>query len=287
MDERDFSLLNVLAETKNITKASEQLYLTQSALSKRIAGLEKELNISLLIRSRQGVHFTAEGETILKYTQQAATLLKEMRTVIEQNQGQISGTLNVGVSINYALYHLPEMLAQYRKKYPHVTTNIKSEHNRYLFLQLLEGELDLAILRGDFPWKEHKILLEQEQICAIIHPQHQHKNLNEIPFIRRKTDAVFERDLNQWLREQQIELKESGICVDNIETCVEMVNKGLGWAVVPKIALSQFKGEIRPLVFQNTKPFVRSTYLMYNDRALHLPQAKAFIEMVEPNVTLG
>lgn len=44
MDERDFSLLQVLAETKNITKASEQLFLTQSALSKRIVGLEKELN---------------------------------------------------------------------------------------------------------------------------------------------------------------------------------------------------------------------------------------------------
>lgn len=209
-----------------------------------------------------------------------------MRAVIQQNQGQVSGTLNVGVSINYALYHLPEMLAKYRADHPRVITNIKSEHSRYLFLQLLEGELDLAILRGDFPWKEHKILLEQEQICAIIHPQYQHKSLNEIPFIRRKTDAVFERELNQWLREQKIDLQESGICVDNIETCVEMVNKGLGWAVIPQIALSQFKGEIRPLVFQNTKPFVRSTYLMYNDRALNLPQAKAFIEMVEPNVTL-
>lgn len=55
MDEKDFELLNVLNETRNITKAAEQLFMTQSALSKRIKSIEKDLEIEMLLRSRQGI----------------------------------------------------------------------------------------------------------------------------------------------------------------------------------------------------------------------------------------
>ena len=58
MDERDFEILMALKETGNITRAADRLYITQSSLSKKIQAIEKELDICLLIRSRQGVHFT-------------------------------------------------------------------------------------------------------------------------------------------------------------------------------------------------------------------------------------
>ena len=65
MDERDFELLTALDKTKNITHAADLLYVTQSSLSKRINAIEQELDIKLLIRSRQGIHFTPEGEIVL------------------------------------------------------------------------------------------------------------------------------------------------------------------------------------------------------------------------------
>ena len=62
MDEKDFELLSVLNETRNITKAAERLFMTQSALSKRIKAIEKDLEIEMLLRSRQGIHFTITEE---------------------------------------------------------------------------------------------------------------------------------------------------------------------------------------------------------------------------------
>lgn len=62
MDEKDFELLEVLDETRNITHAADKLYMTQSALSKRIKSMEQELGVEILLRSRQGIRFTPAGE---------------------------------------------------------------------------------------------------------------------------------------------------------------------------------------------------------------------------------
>lgn len=62
MDEKDFELMEVLGESKNITKAAEKLFISQSALSKRIKSIERELGIELLLRCHQGIRFTPPGK---------------------------------------------------------------------------------------------------------------------------------------------------------------------------------------------------------------------------------
>lgn len=280
MDERDFELLEALDKTKNITHAADLLYVTQSSLSKRISAIEQELDIKLLLRSRQGIRFTPEGEAVLHYAKKAAAQLEVMRVALDAKRPYICGTLNAGISINYALYRFPDILAIYRNKYPHVNTHIVTGHSRKLYLQILDGTLDVAIIRGEYPWKGSKLLLDREKIYVISSPEHKEMLLSEIPYIGHKTDTVFERELTQWIHENNIQVDQAnGIYVDNISTCVEMVNRGLGWAIVPEICLENFHGNMKPLFFANGEPFVRSTYLMYSDSALALTQVEAFIKI--------
>ncbi len=281
MDERDFELLMTLKNTENITHAADRLYITQSSLSKRINAIEKELNTCILLRSRQGVHFTPEGEIVLKRVSEAACLLDIMRNELESHKGYVCGTLNVGVSINYALYQLPELLASYHQKYPHVTTRISTDQSRNLYQQIVNGKIDAAVIRGEYDWKGKKILLNRENVCTIRSKNDASRSLHSLPFIGRKTDPLFEREISQWLREKHIHPKSNGIFVDNITTCVEMVKRGLGWSIVPEICLKDFDGIIEPLVFENGEPFVRSTYIMYNSNVLELPQVKAFIDLLK------
>lgn len=281
MDERDFKLLAVLKETKNITRAADLLFATQSSLSKRISGIEQELGTTLILRSRQGIVFTPEGEEVLERTAKAAEQLQLMRDTIDTRRPYICGTLHAGISVNYVLYRFPDVLAAYRKAFPHVNTHINSDHSRKVYAQLMDGEIDVAIVRGEYQWKGHKDLIEQENICLIYHEQYQGQPLSEIPYIGRKTDAVFEREIVQWLREHELSPELHGIYVDSITTCAEMVSRGLGWTIVPEICLQNFDGMIQPLSFENGTPFVRSTYLMYSETAYELPQVKAFIEIVK------
>jgi DNA-binding transcriptional LysR family regulator len=282
MDERDFKLLTILNKTRNITQAADILYISQSSLSKRIRVIEQELGVSLMLRSRQGIHFTAVGEAVLKHTSEAAKQLALMRKSIEASRNYICGTLNAGVSINYALYRLPDFLVSYREKYPHVNTCITTDQSRNLYLQLQNNVIDVAILRGEYTdWKGEKDLLSREKICVICNQQNENKSLSEIPYIGRKTDADFERELAQWMYENNIRTEEHGIYVDNITTCVEMVRRGLGWGIVPEICLKDFSGCVRHLFFANGEPLIRSTYIMYSSQILALPQAKAFIDLIK------
>ena len=281
MDERDFELLITLKETGNITHAADRLYITQSSLSKRIHAIEKELNTNILLRSRQGVHFTPEGEIVLKRVSEAACLMDIMRNELESKKGYICGTLNVGVSINYALYQLPELLASYHQKYPHVTTRISTDQSRNLYQQIVNNKIDAAVIRGEYDWKGEKILLNRERVCAIRSSGDANRSLHSLPYIGRKTDPQFEREISQWMRENHLHPKSNGIFVDNITTCVEMVRRGLGWSIVPEICLKDFDGIVKPLTFDNGEPFVRSTYIMYNSNVMELPQVSAFIELLK------
>lgn len=281
MDERDFELLITLDETQNITHAANRLYISQSSLSKRISAMEKELGICLMLRSKQGVHFTPEGEEVLLRCKEAAYQLKLMRENLNAQKNYVCGTLKAGISIDYALFTFPDVLVDYRKKYPHVNTHIITDHSRNLYQKIVDGTVDVAILRGEYQWNSNKLLLSREKICAICSKEDKAHSLHDIPFIGRKTDMEFERELTQWLYENGFQTNNYGIYVDNINTCVEMVKRGLGWAIVPEICLKNFDGFIKPLFFANGEPFVRSTYILYSENASMLPQAKAFIDLVK------
>lgn len=109
MDEKDFELLRILDETRNITHAADRLYMTQSAFSKRIKSLEHEFGVELMIRSRQGIRFTSAGEKVLAHRKAAAHEMEQLRRGLDSMQGEICGTLRAGVSVNYALYRLPQV----------------------------------------------------------------------------------------------------------------------------------------------------------------------------------
>lgn len=281
MTERDFEILEMLNKTKNITHAADLLYINQSALSKRIVAIEQELGVTLMVRSRQGIHFTAEGEKVLYYTQEAKKQLELMKIDLKENNTVISGTLRAGISINYSQYNLPQILSEYKKKFPKVITHITTEYSRNIFLKIMNGEIDVAVVRGEFPWNENKILLEKENICLIYHNQDIGKNLSDFQYIGRKTDITFEREMAQWLRENDLKVQKEGIYVDNINTCVEMVNQGLGWAIVPEICLKNFEGQIKPLVFKNGEAFTRSTYLLHSNSVSKLSQVREFIKIIQ------
>ena len=112
MDEKDFELLEVLDETRNITHAADKLYMTQSALSKRIKSMEQELGVEILLRSRQGIRFTPAGEKVLEHSRAALKQMEQLRRGLDAMQGEVCGTLKAGVSVNFSYYRLPEVLTR-------------------------------------------------------------------------------------------------------------------------------------------------------------------------------
>lgn len=277
MDEKDFELLFVLKETKNISKAADQLFITQSALSKRIKAIEKETGKELFIRSHQGVKFTPAGEKVLEHIAHISTELSTMRQELESMDGGVCGTLNAGISINFSQYRLPDILASYHRKYPEVRLNITTGQSRHLYRQMVEGTLDVAVLRGEYPWTGFQFLFSQENICLVCNQDYASKPLSSYAYIGRQTDATHAADLNRWMRENHVEPRDTGFCMDSVTSCLEIVKRGLGWALLPEIALDDFYGIKKPCSFADGEPFVRRTYIICQQDALKLPQVNAFV----------
>ena len=281
MDEKDFEILSTLNETRNITRAAEQLYITQSALSKRIKAIETELGIEMLIRSRQGIRFTPAGEAVLTHSTCAAREMELMRRHIDTMNEEICGTLNTGISINFALYKLPDILADYHKKYPNVNLQITTGQSRHLYRQMLDGSLDIAVLRGEYPWDGIQFLLSQENTCLVYNQEYEGTPLSDYLYISHKTDIYQSAMMTRWMHEQNLNPRTNGVCLDSITACTEMVKRGIGWGLLPEIALENFHGCKKPCTFINGEPFIRRTYILCQREAVELPQVNAFMEILK------
>lgn len=280
MTEKDFLLLKALHETENITRAAERLFITQSALSKRIIAIEEELDTEILIRSRQGIRFTPAGEEVYRSSSAAARELEEMRTRLDSIRDKVCGTLRAGISINYALFRLPDVLASYHKKYPEVRLNIRTGRSQELYRNLSDRSIDIAVLRGDYPWDGTKFLLSQESVCVICSRENKGKPLTDYTYIGHQTDPLQSAQISRWLRENGI--RNAGeFSVDSIAACTEMAARGIGWAIVPEIALDRFGGYIRPCTFEDGEPFVRRTYIYGMPDAMELSQVRLFMEALK------
>ncbi|MDD6382227.1 LysR family transcriptional regulator [Mitsuokella sp.] len=281
LDEQDFHLLQVLSRTRNITHAADELYITQSSVSKRIRQMEKELGLTLMLRSRQGVQFTPAGEIVLAHVKSILQELETMKQELSLQTGRIAGTLRAGISINYAMYRLPDELADYNERYPAVTTQITTTSSQNVYAMLMANQINVGILRGEYSeWRGERILLAREHICAITSQKDRQTPLSGLPQISRPADDDMERMLAQWMRENHLQASPNRISVNSTATCMAMVERGLGWGIVPEICLGNFHGCVRPLYFTNGEPLTRSTFIMYTKQALELPQVRAFIQLI-------
>ena len=283
MEEKDFALLCTLKETRSITQAAERLYMTQSALSKRILAMEKELGVELLLRSRQGVRFTPEGEKVLSHCETASDALRRMRQGLDMLKGSVAGSLTVGVCLSYAAYRLPSALAAYRAQYPNVHVDVVTGYSRPLYRRLVNGGLDLAVLRGEHPWAGEQLWLRREDYCLIYHRKYAGVPLTDYPYIERTEaagDTVMPRSKRQWLLERGLNPDAVDFSVDAIDVCLEMVQQGMGWSVVPDVGLQDFDGCVEVCRFRDGSTFGRDTYALCPKEAMELPQVRAFAELL-------
>lgn len=280
MDEKDCELIDMLWETRNITKAAERLFTTQSALTKRIQKLEEELGCELFIRSRKGVLFTPVAERILPYVRQVSDSMDRIRSQVAIYRKEVAGTLKLGVSINFARYRLADVLKGFMDKYPNVDIHVSTMQSTNLYQSLVKNEISIAIVRGSFKWNEGMVTLSEEPVCLVTAREHAGEPLNSYPYIGRHTDAGFYDKIQLWRAENGCQESRTNLWVDDIGSCLEMVSRGIGWSILPEICLKQFDGQITPLYFKDGTPFTRSSHILYKHDYFELPQVKKFIQEV-------
>ena len=150
-----------------------------------------------------------------------------------------------------------------------------------LYQQMLDSSLDVAVLRGEYPWDGTQFLLSQENICLICSEENKDRPISDYLYIDHSSDATISAQMARWRYENGVTNDTGNFVVDNIMVCREMVERGLGWALMPEVALDGFKGSVKPCTFENGEPFVRRTYIFCQRDAAALPQVQLFMDMLK------
>ncbi|MEI7298070.1 LysR substrate-binding domain-containing protein [Paraburkholderia tropica] len=139
-------VLLALAQHGSMHEASRSLHVSQPALSKAMAELERELGVTLISRSVRGVSLTQYGRALVKRASVVEHELRHALEDIESMRGHAEAQLNIGFSTVASSGPLPEAIAAFRARYPGVAIHAYEMRPQQILEGLREGHLDIALI---------------------------------------------------------------------------------------------------------------------------------------------
>lgn len=279
VDQKDWKILKLLHEEKNITKTAEKLFVSQPSLSYRLKNMEKEMGTDIIFKTKTGVEFTSEGEYLVQYAKNMLQELQVVKDNINNMSEEISGTLKIGVSSNFAQYILPNLLKSFSNKYPKVRFNVTTGVSSDVYRSLNDSAVHIGILRRDYQWPGKKYLLNQEPLYIISQDEIEVDKLPSYKQIDYKTDSSLKEIINRWWTTEFASPASIEMEVDRLDTCKELVKSGLGYAIVPEICLKDEDKLYKLKVESKDGTLInRDTWIMYNEDNENLTIVKKFIE---------
>jgi DNA-binding transcriptional LysR family regulator len=242
-----------VARDRSFSQAAETLFLTQPAISKRIAGLEEELATRLFDRAGRQVLLTEAGRHLLPRAERIIHELTDIRRELSNLSGEVTGRLAMATSHHIGLHRLPLVLRTYSDKYPKVELDIRFMESEKACLAVEHGELELAVVT--LPLAPAATLLTDviwidtlRPVVGLDHPlaKQQIVGLEELltyPAVLPTRGTYTRTILEQRIagNHQQVNCTLS---TDYLETLKMMVNIGLGWSLLPEILLDE---QLKPL----------------------------------------
>jgi len=159
-------------EVLNITKAAQELYISQQALSKTIQSVERDLSITLFFRTAQGLTLTESGQHFYEIF---SPLVKQFDAAIEEFRTNASGKIRLGLSGGVLRRIGVTILDDFRRAYPHIELSVTKDEDGNNVEHVLNGSCDIALCPsplGENKNKLHFVEIWQEPIYIVINKAH-------------------------------------------------------------------------------------------------------------------
>ena len=170
MELRQLRYFVAVAEREHISDAAIALDVAQSAVSRQIANLEKELGTPLFERVGRNVRLTAIGKIFFEHSVNALKAIGLAVKQVEDFLDPTQGVIKVGFPTSLASYVMPSVISAFKREYPDIEFHLRQGSYRFLIEAVKNRELNLAFL-GPLPKGEQDItstVLFSEQICALV-----------------------------------------------------------------------------------------------------------------------
>ncbi|MEW8201984.1 MAG: LysR family transcriptional regulator [Candidatus Thiodiazotropha endolucinida] len=233
-----------VAHDGSFSLAAEHLFLTQPAISKRIATLESELDTRLFDRMGRQIFLTEAGRHLLPRAEHIIDQLSDMRRELANLTGRVAGSLAMATSHHIGLHRLPAVLRSYSDTNPQVDLDIRFMESEKACQSVEQGELELAVvtlplnpvdaLQSRTIWHDPMAV-----VVGLDHPLAKQRavNLRELldyPAVLPSRGTYTRSLIEQRIGQHHLHVNCT-LSTDYLETLKMMATIGLGWSLLPEI----------------------------------------------------
>lgn len=268
---RQLSIFEAVARHLSFTKASEELHLTQPAVSMQIKQLEQAAGVPLFEQVGKRIYLTEAGREMHRYSREISTLLAEAEQVFDEMRGLKRGRLNITVA-STANYFVPRLWATFRMRHPDVTVSLDVTNRAGLVRALSENLTDLVIMGQ--PPEDMDLIAETfmpNPLVVIAPPSHPLCGAGKIPpqWLQGETFLVREpgsgtRSLMERVFAEKGLKPATPIEMSSTEAIKQGVEAGLGLALLSVHTL-EMELALKRLVILNVEgfPVLRDWYIVH------------------------
>jgi len=231
-----------VARHQSFSKASQQLFVTQPAVSKRVAGLEEELGAQLFNRIGRNISLTEAGKQLLPRAQELVEQADEMHRYASTIKDEISGNLSIAIAHHIGLHRMPPVLREFNIRHPQVKLDIRFEDSDQAFQGVEQGDIEFAVIT--LPTKLSKNLIKKtvwvDDLRLVTSPEHalggcknlQLKQMANHPCVLPANDTETYKIIRREFDNQALMLNVQ-MQTNNLETLKMLAVAGLGWSLLP------------------------------------------------------
>ena len=243
MDTQNLRAFLLVAESRSFSQAAKRLHLTQPAVSKRIAQLEAQLNVSLFDRIGRRISTTEAGEALLPHARAVHLELQAAQQSVRDLAGEVRGRLRLATSHHIGLHRLPPLLSFFSKAFPAVQLDIDFMDSEQAYELTLQGEVELAVVTlAPSPianivtrpiWLDPLDFMVQQDTQLTRKKALGLQELSQHPAILPGLNTYTGQIVKSLFDQRSLPI-QIAITTNYLETIRMMASVGLGWTVLPR-----------------------------------------------------
>ncbi len=290
---RQIECFLAVARIGNLSRAAEEMFLTQPTLTARLKALEEEIGDQLFVRTSRGMRLTEAGREFMPYAERIVGNFQEAKRHLEELRGITGGRLVIGASPGVGTYALPGLLERFSGAYPRVSVSVRTGHSENILEMTLKEEVQLGLTRAMSHPEIESLPLYEDELVLVVDPDHRftRRGSASISEIGEEQLIFFDNDSSYYDQTQTL-FRDAGFRelrtmeVDNIEAAKRMVEHRLGVAFLPRTAVvrSVAAGNLVLVAVEDAPEMSRSISALRRRDVPATAPVEAFLEIA---ATLG
>lgn len=240
-----YRVFYTVAKCGSLTRAAEELYISQPAVSRSIKQLETQLGVSLFTRTHRGMQLSAQGgQLIFEAVENALHLLGEAENRIAEQNACATGSIRIGASDTIFEYFLADKIVEFHEKCPAVKIDLQADVTPLTIEKLKADKIDVAFVNLPIPsdpdlqlygncMRLNDIFVTSAKFVELTNGVQALSTLKKYPLVLMDKNTVARRSLDNFFNSLGLDMQPS-IEVGSWDLMKRLVASGMGVGVIPR-----------------------------------------------------